>query len=136
MSFIATQEKIDKLLEEMNRLGIKEPERQHGRKGQVKENADDELTRRYHNLHSILYRAKKKAIYTKPSEENTDKVLNDAGISQIDLRRYKACFIWENMLPEIDYVRRMTGLNDYQILVLESYTKMKVIRHQPRVLED
>ena len=135
MSFIATQEKIDKVLEELKKLGIKEPERQHGRKGQVKENADDELTRRYHNLHSVLYRAKRKAIYTKPSEENTDKVLTDSGISQIDLRRFKACFIWENMLPELSYVKTMTGLNDYQILVLESYTKMKGARPNPKELE-
>jgi len=129
--FVATQEQVDKLLAKIKELGIPTPERQHGRKGQTMENADDELTRQYHNLQSIIYRAKKKALYHKPSaQESQDKVLRDAGITQVDLRRFKGCFMWEYdyMRPEIDYVRRMTGLNDYQILVLEDYTKMKVVR--------
>ena len=129
--FVATQEQVDKLLAKIKDMGIPTPERQHGRKGQTMENADDELTRQYHNLQSIIYRAKKKALYNTPSaHESQDKVLKDAGIDQVDLRRFKGCFMWEYdyMRPEIDYVRRMTGLNDYQIMVLEEYTKMKVVR--------
>lgn len=129
--FVATQEKVDKLLAKIKELGIPTPERQHGRKGQTMENAEDELTRQYHNLQSIIYRAKKKALCNTPSvQESSDKVLRDAGITQVDLRRFKGCFMWEYdyMRPEIEYVRLMTGLNDYQILVLEEYTKMKVVR--------
>lgn len=129
--FVATQEQVDKLLEKIKEMGIPAPKRQHGRKGQTMENLDDELTRQYHNLQSIIYRAKKKALYQKPSEKDSiDKVLRDAGISQVDVRRFKQCFTWEDYLhcyPDIAYVRTMTGLNNYQILVLEEYTKMKVI---------
>jgi len=129
--FVATQEQIDKLLAKIKELGISTPKRQHGRKGQTMENAEDELTRQYHNLQSIIYRAKKKAIYHQPSvQDSVDKVLQDAGISQTDVRRFKQCFVWEDSLhcyPDIAYIRLMTGLNDYQILVLEEYTKMKVM---------
>ena len=61
--FVATQEQVDKLLKKIEEMGIPVPERQHGRKGQTLENPEDELTRQYHNLQSIIYRAKKKALY-------------------------------------------------------------------------
>lgn len=135
--FVATQEQVDKLLKKIEEMGIPVPERQHGRKGQTLENPEDELTRQYHNLQSVIYRAKKKALYDKPSaQESSDKILKDAGITEVDLRRFKGCFQWEDYMhcyPDIEYVRIMTGLNDYQILVLEEYTKMKVI-HKSQVV--
>lgn len=131
--FVATQAQVDKLIEKIKKMGIPVPERQHGRKGQVLENPEDELTRQYHNLQSVIYRANKKALYSKPSvQDSSDKILRDAGITQVDLRRFKGCFVYEYMLPEIEYVRLMTGLNDYQILVLEEYTKMKVVHNKPQ----
>lgn len=127
--FVATQAHVDKLMRKIEELGLEMPERQHGRQGQTLENEQDELTRIYHNLHSVIYRAKRKAIFDKPSvHQSSDKTLSDADINEIDLRRFKACFVFESISPEIDYVRRMTGLNDYQIIVLEDYTKMKVVR--------
>ena len=133
-TFVATQEQVDKLLAEIEKLGIPTPKRQHGRKGTTMENMEDELTRRYHNLHSIIYRAKKKKLYNKPSvDETSNDVLNEAGITQVDIRRFKGCFMWEpsmHILPSIEYVRNMTGLNDYQILVLEDYLQMKVQHNQ------
>lgn len=129
-----SEEKIQELRDTIKKLGIKEPTRQHGRQGVVLADEEQERIRLYKNLSSIIYRAKKrammKAVKENGRETSGNKELSDADIYAVDVRRFKQCFIWEYMPPTMSYVRTMTGLNDYQIMVLEKYTGMNVM-HKP-----
>lgn len=120
------QEKVDKLRAEIKKLGLLESERQHGRKGVKLNDINKELEREYHNLHSVLYRARKKMMLKSNQADTVNKALSEANISQADIRRFKGCFVYESIKPEMSYVKMMTGLNDYQIGILEDYVGLKV----------
>lgn len=131
-----SEEKIQELKDTIAKLGIKMT-RQHGRLGVALKDAEAERIRQYKNLSSIIYRARKR-MNTKNTvgrqtivlTDKKDDVLFTAGISEADVRRFKGCFVWESMSPSVAYVKRMTGLNDYQIKLMEQHTGMKVLRKE------
>lgn len=93
-----------------------EPERQHGRKGKELADSEAEKQRLYNNYASRLYRARKRLAL----KENSIKVqkivdIDENGITDKDIRRYKNCFPYYNILPEVEYIKRMTGLEEQQI---------------------
>ena len=112
-----TDETIESLQKQLELL---EPDRQHGKAGKVLEDTEAEKRRLYNNLASRISRAKKKL-----KQQNLDlkiagiKEVDEFGITDIDIRRYKKCFIYENVLPERDYIKRMTGLTDIQVAELD-----------------
>lgn len=106
-------------------------DRQHGRTGISLEDETAELKRLYNNLKSRESRARKRQQEKQLDADlhNTEcNLLQAAGIYPIDERRYKACFnIFEDTnLIDMAYVKRMTGLSDTQISILEKHTKLKV----------
>lgn len=108
-------------------MGIKPYDRQHGRKGIEKENEEEEKKRLRNNLASQLSRARKRKIIADKDVSviiNEDFINDENGINKVDERRFKQCFVYENIAPEYDYVRRMTGLNIDQISILEQKYKM------------
>lgn len=115
---------IDKLRSELEELGVKGYDRQHGRAGIAREGID-ELVRIRNNLASQVYRAKKrntiKDIHAKITSKDALEV-DDSGITIIDERRYRACFMYENIAPDLDYVMRMTGCSLEEIKQLEKKT--------------
>lgn len=120
---------ILELKQELENLGVKPYDRQHGRKGETKENEEEEKKRLRNNLASQLSRARKRKIIADNDASviisyNKDFINDENGINKVDERRFKQCFIYENIAPEYDYVRRMTGLNLEQINILEQKYKM------------
>lgn len=109
-----TDETIETLQKQLAEL---EPGRQHGRKGIVLADSEAEKRRLYNNLASRLYRAKKRAMM----KENSIRVsiapinMDNYGITDRDERRYRNCFVYINIQPTMEYVKLMTGLEDYQI---------------------
>lgn len=104
--------------------------RQHGRKGEATTNEEDEKRRLYNNLASRVSRAKRKSIVDhknntyKSIVTGIDTIEDKYGISAKDERRYRTCFSagYIGLPVELDYVRRMTGLDDAQIFVLQQRT--------------
>lgn len=123
---------LDEIIQELKcqleDMGIKPYDRQHGRKGIEKENEEEEKKRLRNNLASQLSRAKKRRqIIDKNKAYNyisPDLIEDENGINKVDERRFKQCFVYEDIAPEYDYVRRMTGLNIDQISILEQKYKM------------
>lgn len=122
---------IDEIIQDLKcqleDMGIKPYDRQHGRKGIEKENEEEEKKRLRNNLASQLSRARKRKIIADKDVSviiNEDFINDENGINKVDERRFKQCFVYENIAPEYDYVRRMTGLNIDQISILEQKYKM------------
>lgn len=115
-----TEETLASLQAQLDAL---EPDRQHGRKGTVLTDSEAEKRRLYNNLASRLSRAKKRqqeklkelaALSTTGVKE-----IDDFGITDKDIRRYKKCYIYTDILPEREYIKRMTGLDDIQVAELD-----------------
>lgn len=112
-----TDETIASLQKQLEAL---EPGRQHGRVGKVLEDDEAEKRRLYNNLASRISRAKKKLL--QKNQELTAmnvSTIDEFGITDVDIRRYKKCYVYENVLPEREYIKRMTGLTDIQIAELD-----------------
>lgn len=115
-----TEETLASLQAQLDAL---EPDRQHGRKGTVLTDSEAEKRRLYNNLASRLSRAKKRQ--QEKLKELTAlsaigvKEIDDFGITDKDIRRYKSCYIYSNILPEREYIKRMTGLDDIQVAELD-----------------
>ena len=120
-----TDETIASLQAQLDAL---EPDRQHGRKGTVLSDSEAEKRRLYNNLASRISRAKKRL-----QEKNKELTAKGAveedefGITDIDIRRYKQCYVFENILPEREYIKRMTGLNDIQIAELDRRVRENIL---------
>lgn len=121
-----TDETIASLQKQLEAL---EPGRQHGRKGVALSDSEAEKRRLYNNLASRISRAKKKLM-----EKNKElatihnaKEIDEFGITDVDIRRYKQCYIYENILPEREYIKRMTGLNDIQIAELDRRVRENIL---------
>ncbi len=118
---------LDELKAKLAAMGY---DRQHGRAGTSLEDEAAELRRLYNNLKSRESRARKRQLEKQLDADLHDTECNplqDAGIYPVDERRYKACFnIFEDTsLIDMAYIKRMTGLSDTQISLLEKHTKLK-----------
>lgn len=116
-----TDETLESLRQELERL---EPSRQHGRVGVALADSEAEKRRLYNNLASRLSRARKK-LREQELAMNTAgvKQVDDFGITDVDIRRYKKCYVYENVIPDRLYIKTMTGLDDIQINELERRIK-------------
>lgn len=109
-------------------LELLEPGRQHGKKGTVLSDSEAEKRRLYNNLASRLSRAKKKLL-----EQNEElaaagvKEMDEFGITDKDIRRYKQCWVYTNVIPDREYIKRMTGLNDIQIAELDRRVRESIL---------
>lgn len=97
-----------------------------GRKPTVYEDEEKEFKRLWNNYVSRLQKRKAKkheeSLYN--SWESPDKTPDKYGIRPIDERRYVKCFKsgWIGEIPTLRYVKTMTGLNLYQIMILQTRT--------------
>lgn len=127
---------LNKTIEELKQTiielgGTLTYDRQHGRAGVAKENEQEELIRLRNNLASQVSRLRKKNIVKDKDNRIKavkDMVEDDDGITPVDERRFKNCFIYENIQPELEYVQNMTGLTIDQIHILEAKYQMYVAR--------
>ena len=110
-------------------LDALEPDRQHGRKGVVLADSEAEKRRLYNNLASRLSRDNKKQ-QQKEKEIATlgVKEMDDFGITDRDIRRYKGCYVFENVTPDREYIKRMTGLDDIQIAELDRRVRENILK--------
>lgn len=116
---------IEELQVELDKI---EPNRQHGRVGIILPDSDAEYRRLYNNLASRLSRARKKqaeASVIIPKLTRKTKTL----FTDKDIRQYKNCFIYESIMPERTYIKRMTGFTDYQIDELSKLTNLKPAKY-------
>lgn len=123
---------IDKTIEDLKRklaeMGITIT-RQHGRLGEKKEDIEAEKIRERNNLASQVSRAKKR-LAEKEQKLTTipnAKEIDEFGITDVDIRRYKKCYVYENVLPEREYIKRMTGLTDIQIAELDRRVRENIL---------
>ena len=129
---------IEELKQDIVKLGgTLNYDRQHGKAGIMKEDEQAELVRIRNNLASQLSRLKRKQNQKETNQkarlyQTTDVEEDENGISKVDERRYKNCFVLENVNPEVEYVQRMTGLNYEQIKILEN--KLHLYVNRSRVL--
>lgn len=114
-------EVIQQLKEQLISLGANPdiPTRQHGKLGIAKEDEQEEKIRIRNNLASQVSRLKKK-LMMQDLNNKVKPIEDEDGITEKDERRFKACFIYENIQPELEYVQRMTGLTVDQIRILEA----------------
>lgn len=120
-----TDETIASLQKQLEQL---EPGRQHGRKGIALTDSEAEKRRLYNNLASRLSRAKKKLIQKNQELAAINaKDMDEFGITDVDIRRYKKCYVYENVIPEREYIKRMTGLNDIQIAELDRRVRENIL---------
>lgn len=116
-------ETIEMLKKQLEEWGVAY-DRQHGKAGEVKLDINEEKIRLRNNLASQVARYKKR-MRDKEIDARINKFENDKdGINQVDERRFKQCFVYENIAPEMRYVKIMTGLNEIQIGILEKRFKM------------
>lgn len=116
-------ETIEMLKKQLEEWGVAY-DRQHGKAGESKLDINEEKIRIRNNLASQVARYKKR-MRDKEIDLRINKFENDKdGINQVDERRFKQCFIYENIAPEVGYVKIMTGLNELQISILEKRFKM------------
>lgn len=121
-----TDETIASLQEQ---LALLEPDKQHGRKGVALDDSEAEKRRLYNNLASRISRAKKKLL-----EQNKAlavaglKEMDDFGITDKDIRRYKNCWVYLNTIPDNEYIKRMTGLNDIQVSELNRRVRENILQ--------
>jgi len=120
-----TDETIASLQKQLEEL---DPGRQHGRKGVELADSEAEKRRLYNNLASRLSRLKKKRL-DKEKEIATlgVKEMDEFGITDKDIRRYKSCYVYENVIPERAYIKRMTGLDDIQIAELDRRVRENIL---------
>lgn len=119
-----TLEELRNIIEETNH------KRQHGKAGTENLDSEAERLRLYNNLASRVSRAKRrKGIEDKIKTYKTivtgrDTIEDDDGITEKDKRRYRNCFNsgYIGLPVELDYVKRMTGLNDNQVYILQKET--------------
>ena len=123
-------EVIQQLKEQLIALGSNPdiPTRQHGKLGTAKENEDEEKIRIRNNLASQVSRLKKK-LMMQELDSKVKPIEDEDGITDKDERRFKQCFIYENIHPELVYVQRMTGLTVDQIRLLEAKYNLKTITY-------
>ena len=120
-----TDETLESLQKQLEQL---EPGRQHGRKGIALADSEAEKRRLYNNLASRLSRAKKKLIQKNQELAATGATeMDEFGITDRDIRRYKQCYVYENILPEREYIKRMTGLNDVQVAELDRRVRENIL---------
>ena len=120
-----TDETIASLQKQLEQL---EPGRQHGRKGIALTDSEAEKRRLYNNLASRLSRAKKKLIQKNQELAAINaKDMDEFGITDVDIRRYKKCYVYENVIPEREYIKRMTGLNDVQVAELDRRVRENIL---------
>ena len=112
--------------------------RQHGKKGKTCATEEEEYKRLKNNYISICSRARRKA-REQEIDRNFKKSMgsddaDEYGIRPVDIRRYvakfKNCAI--GSVPELAYVRRMTGCSLFQIYYLQQMTGLYP---NPRVTE-
>lgn len=104
-------------------------DRQHGKAGVTKDNEQEELKRLRNNLASQLSRLKKRQINQDMEKAVKQNNLEDEnGITEKDERRFKNCFCFEAIKPELEYVQRMTGLTIDQIRILEMKYNLQTTR--------
>lgn len=109
-------------------LELLEPDRQHGKKGTVLSDSEAEKRRLYNNLASRLSRAKKKLLeQNKELQAAGAKEIDEFGITDKDIRRYKQCWVYTNVIPDREYIKRMTGLNDIQIAELDRRVRESIL---------
>jgi len=121
-----TDETIASLQAQLEAL---EPGRQHGRKGVALTDSEAEKRRLYNNLASRLSRAKKKNLQKEKEKVLLNKEDEDEfGITAKDIRRYKGCYVYENILPEREYIKRMTGLDDIQVAELDRRVRENILK--------
>ncbi len=121
-----TDETIASLQAQLEAL---EPGRQHGRKGVALADSEAEKRRLYNNLASRLSRAKKKNLQKEKEKVLLNKEDEDEfGITAKDIRRYKGCYVYENILPEREYIKRMTGLDDIQVAELDRRVRENILK--------
>jgi hypothetical protein len=109
-------------------LELLEPGRQHGRKGTVLSDSEAEKRRLYNNLASRISRAKKKMLeQNKELQASGAKKMDEFGITDKDIRRYKQCWVYIDAIPEREYIKRMTGLNDVQIAELDRRVRENIL---------
>ena len=123
-------EVIQQLKEQLIALGSNPdiPTRQHGKLGTAKENEDEEKIRIRNNLASQVSRLKKK-LMMQELDSKVKPIEDEDGITDKDERRFKQCFIYENIHPELVYVQRMTGLTVDQIRLLEAKYNLRTITY-------
>lgn len=120
-----TDETIASLQEQ---LALLEPDKQHGRKGVALADSEAEKRRLYNNLASRISRAKKKLLeQNKELQVSGAKEMDEFGITDKDIRRYKQCWVYINIIPEREYIKRMTGLNDVQIAELDRRVRENIL---------
>ena len=56
------------------------------------------------------------------------KEMDDFGITDRDIRRYKGCYVFENVTPDREYIKRMTGLDDIQIAELDRRVRENILK--------
>ena len=121
-----TDETLESLAKQLAEL---EPDRQHGRKDIALADSEAEKRRLYNNLASRLSRAKKKAMQKEKEKVLLNKEDEDEfGITAKDIRRYKSCYVYENILPDREYIKRMTGLDDIQVAELDRRVRENILR--------
>ncbi len=121
-----TDETLESLARQLAEL---EPDRQHGRKGIALADSEAEKRRLYNNLASRLSRAKKKAMQKEKEKVLLNKEDEDEfGITAKDIRRYKGCYVYENILPDREYIKRMTGLDDIQVAELDRRVRENILK--------
>lgn len=109
-------------------LELLEPDRQHGKKGTVLSDSEAEKRRLYNNLASRLSRAKKKLLeQNKELQAAGAKEIDEFGITDKDIRRYKQCWVYTNVIPDREYIKRITGLNDIQIAELDRRVRENIL---------
>ena len=109
-------------------LELLEPGRQHGRKGTALSDSEAEKRRLYNNLASRLSRAKKKMLeQNKELQAYGAKEIDEFGITDKDIRRYKQCWVYTKVIPDREYIKRMTGLNDIQIAELDRRVRESIL---------
>ena len=59
--------------------------------------------------------------------EGWAKGIDEFGITDKDIRRYKQCWVYTNVIPDREYIKRMTGLNDIQIAELDRRVRENIL---------
>ena len=55
------------------------------------------------------------------------KEMDEFGITDKDIRRYKQCWVYIDVIPEREYIKRMTGLNDLQKAELDRRERENIL---------
>lgn len=113
------------LQKQLDEWGVKY-DRQHGKIGKVLDDPEAEKKRIRACLASQVSRYKSRMFNKELNNKISSTTEDDFGITDKDERRFKACFCFENIAPELTYVQRMTGLTYEQIKILEQKFNLKI----------